>query len=331
MLLCCTSQKYSSTVLSARAQQTADVLLLQEISTEATTFAHRRRSSLVTKDGAVVMVVEQHRRAERADSQESWHRRLLKRMSSWRWWTSVNDQFTGVHFDATAMLALDASTWQVSTAFLEMPSLLASRRVQCNNSCCCCAGQVIIKEHDRAFHPLCPLSRAWNTVMLINMAYLFVALPLQAGFALTNRLYTGVRTLTTVLFFLDIAGSFITGHQVGKTLDHVELELRKVMRHYVQTWLLYDVLFSVPWRTVIPAIAPNHWITATPECINAVPLVSLLRSATLKKRSSYVSLDMLHVKYTTRAIITFAIFLAVRKNNSRAFDIVMTLLPLCQF
>ena len=45
-----------------------------------------------------------------------------------------------------------------------------------------------------------------------------------------------------------------------------------------------------------------------------MPLVSLLRSATLHKRSSYVSLDLLHVKYTTRAIISFVLFLAVRLN-----------------
>ena len=107
--------------------------------------------------------------------------------------------------------------------------------------------------------------------MLVSMAYLFVALPLEAGFLLRNAWYNAIHVLTTVLFALDIAGSFVTGYQVGKTLDHVELKMDKVAWHYVHTWLLYDVLFSLPWRFVIPLIGGNYWIATTPVRNRLVP------------------------------------------------------------
>lgn len=147
---------------------------------------------------------------------------------------------------------------------------------------------------------------------VVLQIYLFIALPLQAGFLLTNVWVTTANISTTVLFFLDICFSFVTGFQVGHTLDHIEMRASKVALHYVQTWLPYDIIVSIPWRLVTPWVLKRHWIVDTPEIINAMALISLARFATLKKRSSYITLDHLNIKNSKRSIIYFACFILVR-------------------
>jgi hypothetical protein len=139
-----------------------------------------------------------------------------------------------------------------------------------------------------------------------------VCTPLQAGFALRNELLANLNILTSVLFFLDITGNFFTGYQVGNTMDHIETHLKPVAIHYIKTWFLYDVTVSIPWNLVLPWFLKDHWIVTTPEIMSALPLIALARFATLKKRSSYFSLDRLMVKYTKRSILSFAVFILVR-------------------
>jgi hypothetical protein len=133
-------------------------------------------------------------------------------------------------------------------------------------------------------------------LQVINMVYLFIYAPLQAGFLLTANWLADLNVLTTVLFFIDIAHSFIVGYQIGNTLDHVETNTRNTAMHYLRTWFLYDVIVSIPWRFVFPWFLHDHWMVDTPEVMSAMPLLSLARFATLKKRVSYFSLDLARMK-----------------------------------
>ena len=160
-------------------------------------------------------------------------------------------------------------------------------------------------------HPLCPLSRAWNTFMLAIMGVLLIVVPLKAGFLLDHWALDAFQVISSTILFMDIAITFVTGYQIGKTLDFVELDVKKVVYHYTTTWLLFDVVLSLPWRLLTPQFLGNHWVVTTPEILNAMPILALMRTPAIMRRSSFFSYDIMQIKYSKRAIISFVVFILV--------------------
>lgn len=135
---------------------------------------------------------------------------------------------------------------------------------------------------------------------------------MQAGFQLSNQFYDVVQIGSCVIFFCDILGCFVTGYATDKTQDNVEQSLRLSALRYVTSWFLFDVVVSLPWRFITPSMLGDHWIATTPALLTAMPLLCLFRLLTLRRRSSYLSLQALPIKYAKRSILSFMLFILVR-------------------
>lgn len=101
-----------------------------------------------------------------------------------------------------------------------------------------------------------------------------------------------------------------TRPHAGGTQDHVELRLAYVVRHYILTWFVYDVGVALPWVEIMTA-ARNE----TPSGLfYLVRLARLLRMAKhfRKEASSGSFLPWYNIKYSTRSIVSFTLFIMVR-------------------
>lgn len=163
-----------------------------------------------------------------------------------------------------------------------------------------------------ALHPHAPLYRFWNTVLNLNMLYIFLLVPLKAGFQVQTAAFQYLHIFNSVCLFLDIAVSFLVGYQVGKTSDLIERRWLPVLRHYLTYWMLYDVLTSLPWELLLPHLIGKTWITETRDVATALPLIQILRYLTIAKRRSLFSISSLHMKYAQRNMLSFLLLALVR-------------------
>ena len=76
-------------------------------------------------------------------------------------------------------------------------------------------GNVYIRQPHEAFHPSCPLRRAWNTVMAVTMAWVLVVAPLDAAFDVKLAFIQGMDYFVTCVYFSDILITFFTGQRAG--------------------------------------------------------------------------------------------------------------------
>jgi hypothetical protein len=181
------------------------------------------------------------------------------------------------------------------------------------------AGQVYTMASWEALHPHAPLYKAWNTLLNINILYIFIIAPLQAGFQLEHVALKVLHTISTVCLFLDMIASCFVGFHVGKTLDHVERRILRVVKHYIMTWLVYDLATSLPWASVLPLIIGKTWITETKELAKSLLLIQIFRYLTISWRASFFTISSLHLKYSHRSILMFVLFALVRPRPSTRY------------
>lgn len=182
------------------------------------------------------------------------------------------------------------------------------------------AGQVYLMSSRQSLHPHAPLYRMWNTVLNLNMLYIFILVPLKAGFQVTTDAFTYLHLFNSVCLFADIVMTFFVGYQVGQTSDLIERRWFPVVRHYVMYWLLYDVLTSLPWEVVLPTFIGKTWLTETTEFAMALPLIQILRYLTIAKRRSLFSIASLHMKYSQRNMLSFVLLALVRALWFHCYD-----------
>eukprot|EP00892_Ulva_mutabilis_P007395 jgi/Ulvmu1/5027/UM021_0044.1 len=168
-------------------------------------------------------------------------------------------------------------------------------------------GQVYFMDGREALHPHAPLYRFWNSLLNLNMLYIFVLVPLKAGFQVQTAVFKYLHIFNSVCLFFDIVVSFIVGYQVGKTSDLIERRWMRVVRHYLTYWMGYDVLTSLPWELLLPHVIGKTWITETTEVAMAVPLIQVFRYLTIARRRSLFSISSLHMKYSQRNMLSFVL------------------------
>lgn len=112
-------------------------------------------------------------------------------------------------------------------------------------------GAVRVWHWGEALHPQCRLMRAWAAVITIMIFVLFIVAPLTAGFAVRGLLVNIMQGVSTTFLLLDIIVSALTGFNQGSTMDHIELGALRAVCHYAKSWLLYDVVTSLPWHFVL--------------------------------------------------------------------------------
>lgn len=186
--------------------------------------------------------------------------------------------------------------------------------------CLCAAGQVYLISEGQALHPHAPLYQFWNTVLNLNLLYIFILVPLKAGFQVKTSAFHYLHLFNSICLFADIVFSFLVGYQVGQTSDLIERRWLPLIHHYLVYWLLYDLLTSLPWELVLPEVIGKTWLTETEAVANALPLIQIFRYLTIAKRRSLFSISSLHMKYSQRNMLSFVLLALVRPAPA-AFDV----------
>lgn len=164
----------------------------------------------------------------------------------------------------------------------------------------------------QVLHPHAPLYRFWNTLLNLNMLYIFILVPLKAGFQLETEAFHYMHMFNLICLFSDVVMSFFVGYQKGQTSDLIERRWLPVLRYYLTHWVLYDVLTSLPWAYLLPLLIGKTWVTETKEVAKALPLIQIFRYLTIARRRSLFSISSLHMKYSQRNMLSFVLLALVR-------------------
>lgn len=98
----------------------------------------------------------------------------------------------------------------------------------------------------------------WNLVMFLAFNYVFFMVWYGIGFK-QDIGFNPLLIVCQVIFALDIPIRMRTGIVEPK---HISTDLKKVFTYYINTWLFYDMLASVPIEYVLQVYYPEitRWI-----------------------------------------------------------------------
>ena len=105
-------------------------------------------------------------------------------------------------------------------------------------------------------HPYSALSVYVEIVMFFLWTYCYIADPLMVAFADVDELASAkevLNLLVMLILLVHLAACFVTGYQITKTKE-VILEPKRIVRKYLATYFLVDLLGSLPFYHVCLAI-----------------------------------------------------------------------------
>jgi hypothetical protein len=138
--------------------------------------------------------------------------------------------------------------------------------------------------------PLPPLIRdpgstnavVWDLLQVVLLCYLSVVLPVRACFAVD----VGVGTMTfwfevllDFIFVADLVLNFRTAYMTSSGV--LEERPRKIARHYLKSWFLFDLLSCLPFRYVTQTTAGETG--KAPKALRLFRLAKMLRLTRLKR------------------------------------------------
>jgi hypothetical protein len=106
-----------------------------------------------------------------------------------------------------------------------------------------------------------PFSRffyVWNAIMIIAFTYVLFVVPYGIGFK-EDHGFDPLLIVCQVLFAVDIPLRMRTGITEPK---HITTNLQQIFTYYINTWLFYDMLASIPIEYVLQVYYPviSRWI-----------------------------------------------------------------------
>lgn len=106
-----------------------------------------------------------------------------------------------------------------------------------------------------------PFSRfwyLWNAIMIIAFTYVLFVVPYGIGFK-EDHGFDPLLIVCQVLFAIDIPLRMRTGITEPK---HITTNLQQIFNYYINTWLFYDMLASIPIEYVLQVYYPviSRWI-----------------------------------------------------------------------
>ncbi|XP_076235072.1 potassium/sodium hyperpolarization-activated cyclic nucleotide-gated channel 1 [Calliopsis andreniformis] len=152
-------------------------------------------------------------------------------------------------------------------------------------------------------HPFSYPRFIWDVIMIIVLLIGFTTIPFSVAFVI--MCHDGVyldqfNPLIYVFCWLNIIFNLLTGYY-SKYHRRFHLEPLKIIRHYLMTFLIPDVLSSLPWDYLtlssrrLPGQGSNHLIVL----INLLPLLKLTRFQQVKLYvfELFTHLDIMHFYY----------------------------------
>lgn len=178
-----------------------------------------------------------------------------------------------------------------------------------------CSGYVFESVVGEAVHPSAPMYRCWNTLHMVLMLYPVIVAPLVVAFSVHAQSLEVLARIVEVALLVDIIVTFFVAVDVGKTSDHLEQRPLRVAEQYTKTWLLFDLVTSLPWRNLLPIFIGNtglSWVTETATVRDALQFLQIARYLTIIRRNFYSVFSTQSMQYKQRAVLSFVAMVSVR-------------------
>lgn len=138
---------------------------------------------------------------------------------------------------------------------------------------------LLLEKHKTRRRILSPEDRVvlvWNIVCGLVVLFVAFELPIRLSFPtqLDERVYLVGEWVLTLYFVLDIAIVFVTAYEDEE--GELLIDPRKVALRYARTWLLVDVLGTIPWDLLLPARYALASSAATPADGGVAPVANVL-------------------------------------------------------
>ena len=154
--------------------------------------------------------------------------------------------------------------------------------------------------------PLKPFHKAWDLTNLAMVLYTVIQLPLELAYAIPLLPLVVFNLLANAFFLCDIVVNFVTSYV--DDAGTLVLDYRSIRRHYVRTWLLFDLLASIPVDIITLALAAEGQDnTDTIRVITAFKALRILRLTHVFRLisrfniSANLQLALMFVAYLTTA------------------------------
>eukprot|EP00931_Biecheleriopsis_adriatica_P055537 TRINITY_DN3286_c0_g2_i1.p1 TRINITY_DN3286_c0_g2~~TRINITY_DN3286_c0_g2_i1.p1 ORF type:complete len:766 (+),score=107.41 TRINITY_DN3286_c0_g2_i1:44-2341(+) len=133
-------------------------------------------------------------------------------------------------------------------------------------------------------HPISIPRLLWDLIMALACLYLAVTLPFLVAFegnlkADTVDTFQSIDRVLDILFAFDILLNFRTGYVVlgaHSSSTSVEMHWKRVAKHYIRTWLFFDVISAFPFSVILPSSTTD---TSASKIMKVYRLMKLLKLA----------------------------------------------------
>lgn len=162
--------------------------------------------------------------------------------------------------------------------------------------------QIYMKKYNKfIFGPNSIFLLIWEALMSICILYCLIVLPFQCAFdSATSFTFEIIDWIIFSFFVIDIIINFRVAYEDNKGTVY---EGRSIGRHYIQTWLLFDVIATVPWNIIFRIYI--YIIIYIAKIHIAIKLIRLLKIFRLFK---YSKSFLLIVKYFTTTAEIMSLF-----------------------
>lgn len=139
-------------------------------------------------------------------------------------------------------------------------------------------------------HPFSAARSAWELYVIIMSFVMLTFNPFDITIVPIESNWKYVRHIISVTTFLDFGLNFVSGYHDVKN-NKIVLGWRKIVRHYLQTYFLVDILSSVPLFFIVHFIhnkQTRFYVASTMKIMKLLRLVTLLRYlSTYRHRKQY--------------------------------------------
>ncbi|GBG27007.1 Potassium/sodium hyperpolarization-activated cyclic nucleotide-gated channel 4 [Hondaea fermentalgiana] len=126
-------------------------------------------------------------------------------------------------------------------------------------------------------HPFSTFHVSWDLIISAVLVITLVTLPLSLAFENFNDAVSGFNLTVDIFFCLDIAKNFFTGYVDIDGVTH--LEHRDIVRHYLLSWFMPDLVSSVPIDLVLDAFGDveDDGLTRSTKGLKLIRLVRMTK------------------------------------------------------
>ena len=151
--------------------------------------------------------------------------------------------------------------------------------------------QRMLKAHSYLIHPYRPFHQCWDVFVAAVLFVTIITIPLSLGYEELNDQMLWLNFTIDCIFMLDVVKNFFTGY-VDKN-DRVIMVHKRIIKRYLSTWFLPDVVSSIPFDLITKFGVSNTsgfptQVTKTLKLLRLMRLAKLFRLLKVSRIFKYM-------------------------------------------